>query len=901
MHSKTIEQVFRELKTSKEGISQSEADERLKQYGFNELQKGKKESVLMLFVKQFKDFLTYLLLFAAAISFILSHALDGFAMLSIALLSAILGFMQEYKANKAIEALEKLTAPTARVIRGKEEKKIAAREIAPGDIILLEAGDIVPADCRIIEAINLKIDESSLTGESVASRKGSKEVGEDAAITEQSCMSFMTTSVTYGKGKCVAVGTGMNTEIGKIAKSLQTQEETMVPLQVKFKQMAKQIGIAVIILVSIVFIITLINKDPSLPLKTVVGSLLIFALSLAVAAIPNSLPAIVMISLAMGAKILAKKKMIVKKLSATESLGSVTIICTDKTGTITKNEMTVTQLYWDNKTIDVSGSGYNPAGKFSIKGKDTDPNHFELLLRVGCLCNNAKLVTEDEKYSIIGDPTEGSLIVLGKKANLDSAFSSKFSSVSELPFDSERKRMTVIFDNKINKKREAYVKGAPDILLEKCSQIFSNGKVRKINPSDKKKILEANNRFAADALRVLAFAYREISNTKGRKKEYDIESVEKDLIFIGLAGMIDPPRDEVKEAVLKCRKAGIRVMVITGDYAETAKAVAEQIGLYHEDDLVLTGAEIDKMSDEEMERKIEGIRIIARALPIQKLRIVDALQKKGHIVAMTGDGVNDAPALKRADIGIAMGITGTDVAKEVSEGILADDNFATIVNAVEEGRNVYDKIIKSTRYLLSCNAGEVVSVFASILTRLPLPLLPLQLLMMNLVTDGLPALALGTEHGDKNIMQRPPRDPKDKPINRQMLILIIVFGMLMGLGTFLLFKAYYVKTGNLAYSQTVAFTTLVILEMFAVFGSRSLEPFGKINPFSNKWVTFAVLSSVLIQLAIIYLKPMQTLFGTVPLAASDWIWIILISFAGYWIMETSKFFMKSNNNHLAKV
>ena len=901
MHSKTIEQVFRELKTSKEGISQSEADERLKQYGFNELQKGKKESVLMLFVKQFKDFLTYLLLFAAAISFILSHALDGFAMLSIALLSAILGFMQEYKANKAIEALEKLTAPTARVIRGKEEKKIAAREIAPGDIILLEAGDIVPADCRIIEAINLKIDESSLTGESVASRKGSKEVGEDAAITEQSCMSFMTTSVTYGKGKCVAVGTGMNTEIGKIAKSLQTQEETMVPLQVKFKQMAKQIGIAVIILVSIVFIITLINKDPSLPLKTVVGSLLIFALGLAVAAIPNSLPAIVMISLAMGAKILAKKKMIVKKLSATESLGSVTIICTDKTGTITKNEMTVTQLYWDNKTIDVSGSGYNPAGKFSIKGKDTDPNHFELLLRVGCLCNNAKLVTEDEKYSIIGDPTEGSLIVLGKKANLDSAFSSKFSSVSELPFDSERKRMTVIFDNKINKKREAYVKGAPDILLEKCSQIFSNGKVRKINPSDKKKILEANNRFAADALRVLAFAYREISNTKGRKKEYDIESVEKDLIFIGLAGMIDPPRDEVKEAVLKCRRAGIRVMVITGDYAETAKAVAEQIGLYHEDDLVLTGAEIDKMSDEEMERKIEGIRIIARALPIQKLRIVDALQKKGHIVAMTGDGVNDAPALKRADIGIAMGITGTDVAKEVSEGILADDNFATIVNAVEEGRNVYDKIIKSTRYLLSCNAGEVVSVFASILTRLPLPLLPLQLLMMNLVTDGLPALALGTEHGDKNIMQRPPRDPKDKPINRQMLILIIVFGMLMGLGTFLLFKAYYVKTGNLAYSQTVAFTTLVILEMFAVFGSRSLEPFGKINPFSNKWVTFAVLSSVLIQLAIIYLKPMQTLFGTVPLAASDWIWIILISFAGYWIMETSKFFMKSNNNHLAKV
>ena len=901
MHSKTIEQVFRELKTSKEGISQSEADERLKQYGFNELQKGKKESVLMLFVKQFKDFLTYLLLFAAAISFILSHNLDGFAMLSIALLSAILGFMQEYKANKAIEALEKLTAPTARVIRGKEEKKIAAREIAPGDIILLEAGDIVTADCRIIEAINLKIDESSLTGESVASRKGSKEVGEDAAITEQSCMSFMTTSVTYGKGKCVAVGTGMNTEIGKIAKSLQTQEETMVPLQVKFKQMAKQIGIAVIILVSIVFIITLINKDPSLPLKTVVGSLLIFALSLAVAAIPNSLPAIVMISLAMGAKILAKKKMIVKRLPATESLGSVTIICTDKTGTITKNEMTVTQLYWDNKTIDVSGSGYNPAGKFSIKGKDTDPNHFELLLRVGCLCNNAKLVTEDEKYSIIGDPTEGSLIVLGKKANLDSAFSSKFSSVSELPFDSERKRMTVIFDNKINKKREAYVKGAPDILLEKCSQIFSNGKVRKINPSDKKKILEANNRFAADALRVLAFAYREISNTKGRKKEYDIESVEKDLIFIGLAGMIDPPRDEVKEAVLKCRKAGIRVMVITGDYAETAKAVAEQISLYHEDDLVLTGAEIDKMSDEEMERKIEGIRIIARALPIQKLRIVDALQKKGHIVAMTGDGVNDAPALKRADIGIAMGITGTDVAKEVSEGILADDNFATIVNAVEEGRNVYDKIIKSTRYLLSCNAGEVAVVFASILTRLPLPLLPLQLLMMNLVTDGLPALALGTEHGDKNIMQRPPRDPKDKPINRQMLILIIVFGMLMGLGTFLLFKAYYVKTGNLAYSQTVAFTTLVILEMFAVFGSRSLEPFGKINPFSNKWVTFAVLSSVLIQLAIIYLKPMQTLFGTVPLAASDWIWIILISFAGYWIMETSKFFMKSNNNHLAKV
>ena len=872
------------LGASQKGLSAAEAKKRLEESGYNELQKGKKASTIILFLRQFTDFLILLLIFATIISLALGEVIDAIAMFSIVFLSALLGFTQEYKAEKAIEALEKISAPTARIIRNGKEMKIAARLIVPGDLLLLESGDIVPADSRIIEESSLQIDEASLTGESVPSKKFTQQLRKETSISDQENMAFMGTVVTYGKGKAVITGTGMSTEFGKIAESLKATKETKTPLQLKFEQMSKQIGFAVISLVFIVFIAGLLRKEFT------ILNLFIFSLSLAVAAVPSSLPAIVTIGLSMGAKLLAKKSMIIKRLPAAESLGATTIICSDKTGTITKNQMTVTDIYYDHRIISVSGSGYEPKGEFSENSKTINPKELELLLRIGYLCNNAKLSHNNGKFEIIGDPTEGSLIVLGKKGNLDEHHLNNFKLLKELPFDSERKRMSVIFKNKSHKKIEAYVKGAPDLLLKACGKIIKNGKITKLTKKDRSNILKTNERFASKALRVLGLAYGEISGSK----EYSIKNVESNLIFVGLAGMIDPPRDGVKEAVQKCRGAGIKVMIITGDHALTTKAIAKEIGLFKEGDVILTGDELEKMSEHELEQRVDKIRIIARALPIQKSRVVDALQKKGHIVAMTGDGVNDAPALKKADIGIAMGITGTDVAKEVSKATLADDNFSTIVNAIHEGRNIYDKIIKSTRYLLSCNMGEIITVFIAIILKFPLPLIPLQILLMNLITDGLPALGLGAEPSDADIMKRPPRNPKEKPINFQMLSLIIIFGLVMGAGTLFLFNSYI--KADLKLAQTVAFTCLVMFEMFAVMGSRSLSPLKKLNPFSNLWLLGGVLSSILIQIAVIYLALLQPIFGTVPLAMNDWLKIIAVSSIGFVIMEASKFFLKTKTS-----
>jgi len=674
----------------------------------------------------------------------------------------------------------------------------------------------------------------------------------------------------------------MNTEFGKIAKTIQSVEETSTPLQVKFERMAKQIGIAISVLIAIVFVAGIIRGDLS-PIK-----LLIFALSLAVASIPSALPAIVTVGLSLGAKTLAKKNMIIKKLPAAESLGSATMICSDKTGTITKNQMTVTKIFAENNIFDVSGTGYEPLGKFSMDGKEINSEKIEILARAGYLCNNSQLNEKEGKWDIIGDPTEGSLVVLGKKAGMkDEEINKRFSLVQELPFDSDRKRMTKIFSFTEGKKKkvEAYVKGAPDLLLRNCDRILINGKIKKLTPKDRKKILSVNNSFAESALRVLAFAFKDVSKIK----KYSVEAVEKNLVFIGLAGMIDPPRDGVKEAIKKCEEAGIGVMVITGDHALTTKAVAKQIGLFKEGDIILTGEELDKLSDKQLEEKISKIRIIARALPIQKSRIIDALQKKGHIVAMTGDGVNDAPALKKADIGIAMGITGTDVAKEVSKATLADDNFSTIVNAIAEGRNIYDKMLKSTKYLLSCNVGEIITIFFAIMIGLPLPLITLQILLINLLTDGVPAMGLSSEPAENDIMKRSPRNPKENPITLPILITILIFGVVMGIGTLYIFNAHlHGDLSNLKEAQTVAFTTLVMMEMFAVVGSRSLYPFRGLNPFTNMWLSAGVLFSVGVQILIIYLAPLQKVFGTVALGFNDWLGIIAVASLGYVVMELSK-------------
>jgi len=863
-------EIFESLSSSDNGLKEKDIDDMLVQQGYNELNKEERSSVFKLFFNQFKDFLIILLLIATVISLLLGEVVDAIAIFAIVLLSAGLGFYQEYNAEKAIEALKKLSAPEAKVIRDGKEKKIPARGLVPGDVILLEAGDIIPADSRLIEAISLKIDESSLTGESVAIEKKIDKLKEGVKIADQKNMAFMSSIVTYGRGKAIVTNTGMNTEIGKIAKSLSSTKEVSTPLQKKFGQMAKQIGTAVLALVFIVFIAGYLRGGIS------ITEMFMFSLSLAVAAVPSSLPAIVTIGLSMGTKTLASKNMIIKKLPAAESLGSATVICSDKTGTLTRNEMTVRKIYVNDEVIDVSGSGYKPEGEFSVDAKKID-----LLLKIGYLCNSAQLVKEKGRWNIIGDPTEGALVVLGKKGNVNVG---GFSKVDELPFDSDRKRMSVIYG--IKGKRYAYVKGAPDLLLSKCDRIYVNGKIRKLNSSDRKKILSKNEEFGSNALRVLGMAYKDV-----KSGSYTIDNVEKGLVFVGLVGMIDPARQEVKKAIEECHDAGIKVIVITGDHAITTKAVAKEIGLFEDGDIVITGEDLDKMDDKELLHKIESIRIIARALPIQKSRVVSALKKKGHIVAMTGDGVNDAPALKKADIGIAMGITGTDVAKEVSKATLVDDNFATIVNAIEEGRNIYDKIIKSTRYLLSCNAGEIVAVFLSIILRFPLPMIPLQILLMNLVTDGMPALGLGVEPSDIDVMNRRPRNPKEYPLNKQMIMLIVVFGLVMGAGTLFLFNRYY--SDSLVLGQTIAFTTLVMFEMFAVFGSRSLKAFKKLNPFTNKWLTMAVVSSILIQIGVIYFRPLQEVFGTMGLGVVHWLEIIGVSFLGFLVMEVSKKFIGS--------
>lgn len=880
MYNKSIEEVLQEFGTSKEGLSKSEVVSRQEKYGPNELQKDHKTTPLKIFIAQFKNGLILLLVFAGILSLALNEVVESIAIFAIILLNAILGFIQEYRAEKAIEALEQITAPTTKVIRHGKEKKISTKNIVPGDIVVLEMGDIIPADGRIIEASSLQTNEASLTGESMPVQKNTEIIERKVAITEQKNMGFKGTDVTYGKGLLVITATGMETELGTIATTLQKTKEVRTPLQEQFTELTKQIGIIAMALIIIVLLTGFLQGNE-------LARMILFALALTVSTIPNSLPIIVTVSLSIGTKNLADKNMLVKKLPAAESLGAATIICSDKTGTLTKNQMTITDIYSNGELIEVTGSGYSQEGKFSKDGKSIDPKkEMERFLEIGWICNNAKI---DEK-KIIGDPTEGSLLILAKKASLNAdEIDKKYEIVQELPFDSDRKRMSVIVKDKKQHKNIAMVKGAPDLLLEKCTRILDNGKVRILSKKEKKQLLEKNDEFAERALRVLGLAYRELPSMK----KYNVDTVEDNLIFVGLAGMIDPPREEVKDAIEKCKNAGIRVMIITGDHAITARAVAKKIGLFKEGDVVLTGDELAKMTDEELEKKIEKIRIIARALPIQKSRVVDALKKNGHIVAMTGDGVNDAPALKKADIGISMGITGTDVAKEVSKAILVDDNFATIVRAIEEGRNIYNKMIKSTAYLLSCNAGEITAVFMAIVLSMPLPLLPLQILMMNLLTDNFPALGLGAEPSDPSVMNEEPRDPKEKPITNKILISIMLFGIIMGAVTLYMFTQYL--DDGLTTAQTIAFTTLVMFQMFAVLSSRTMHhSFKSLNPLTNKWLFWGVVLSLIIQVAVIYWEPLQIVFGTTAISLFDWVKITVVASLGFIMMEVTKFFLTGN-------
>jgi Ca2+-transporting ATPase len=858
-----IAETLKSLQSSEHGITKNEADKRLREYGTNELTQTKKHSPLLIFFEQFKSVIVLILVLATLISLVLGEWIDAIVIFVILILNAVMGFIQEYKAEKSIEALRKLASLQANVYRDGKEIRIDAKNLVPGDIIILETGEKLPADARIIEAINLKTQEGALTGESMPVEKTIEKLKTGLPLGDRSNMLFSGTIITNGRGKAVITSTGMHTEIGKIAGLIQETTNEPTPLQKKLASLGKMLGMLVIGICVIVFAAGIIRGGNILDLfKT--------AVSLAVAAIPEGLPAVITIALGIGVQKMIKKNALIRKLPSVETLGAVTVICSDKTGTLTHNQMTVTSIYTNTTIIPVTGSGYAPKGK--IEGKPE-----ELIFTIGALCNDAKLVQGTKEWGIIGDPTEACLLTVARKAGIDEEkLQQKNPRIDELGFDSERKMMTTF--HKVKGKIVSYTKGAPDNIVARCDRILEKGKVVSFTPAKKKAILKQNNTYSEQALRVLGFAYNE-----GKKKA----AAEKGMIFVGLQAMIDPPREEVKAAIQKCATAGIRVIMITGDHLITAKAIAKELGIPGK---AIEGKDIAHI---DLRKEVKNIGVFARVNPEHKLAIVNALQKNGEIVAMTGDGVNDAPALKQADIGIAMGITGTDVAKEASSMILTDDNFTSIVAAVEEGRNIYDNIKKFVNYLLSSNMGEVLILFVAMLIGfsidgvLILPLIAIQILWVNLITDGLPALALGVDPADPHIMERKPRNPKEHIVSKNMLWNIIVIGILVCIAVLFIFN--YGLPQGVAKAQTLALTMLVVLEIVRLEMIRSQYHTGF---FSNKWLTMALAGVLALQLMIIYVPFFQNIFQLVPLGWIDWVWIIMIGTAMFAIGKFASFMIQ---------
>ncbi|MBI4919460.1 calcium-translocating P-type ATPase, SERCA-type [archaeon] len=867
-HSRKLKEVFESLNSSINGLSEEQVKDNQLKYGNNTIQEQKKISAIKIFLAQFNSSVIWVLLTAMIITFFLKHFIDLGVIGVVVIINSIFGFWQEYKAEEAINALKKLISSKATVLRNGKEQQINAEDLVPGDIIYVSTGDKVPADARLFESVNLKAQQAALTGESFPVEKVVCIESENAQVSDRKNMIYSGTIITNGHSKAIVVSTGSKTEIGKIAEMIRTAESEDTPLQIQLKKLSLFITILVISLAGLMAGIDLWFGNE-------VISTFSKAIALAVAAIPEGLPAVVTISLALGVQRMAKKKSLVRNLPSVETLGACTVICTDKTGTLTHNEMTVKNLYVNRDIIDVTGSGYSKEGTFS---KNDERIHF--LLTVGAINNDARLIVDDEKTELIGDPTEAALLVSAQKAGLDThKLQDKTPRLAEIEFSSERKRMTTINSFKDNK--VAFTKGAPEIVLELCTKILVNGKIERLTRPEKLKIIQRNEEFAKQALRVLGFAYKPLSSKE------DLESCEKDMIFVGLQAMIDPPRAEAKESIRECKEAGIKVLMITGDHLTTASAIAKDLSL---DGEAITGVMLDELSDSQLELKIEKISVFARVNPSHKLRIVNALRKKGHVVAMTGDGVNDAPALKKADLGIAMGVTGTDVAKEASDMILLDDNFSTIVRAVKEGRIIYDNIRKFVQYLLSSNIGEVLTLFGATIFLLKDFLLARHLLWINLVTDLLPATALSLDPAEPGIMQRNPRKLSDKIINTKRSVNLFIVGIIMMVGTLSVFNYY---KGDLAYAQTIAFNTLVIFQLFNVLNQRSEKvSLFKLGIFSNLWLIGAVLLSFLFQIIIIHIPFFQTIFSTVSLSFKDWMICLGVSSSVLVIGEIMKLFSK---------
>ncbi len=869
---------------SDRGLTEQEAEKLLSEFGPNQLQEKKSAGPWVIFFEQFQDFIIWVLIGAALVSGFLKEWADALAIIAIVILNAILGFIQEYRAEKSLAALKRLSSPTSKVIRAGQRDIIPSLRLVPGDLIELEAGDNVPADSRIIwHTSNFSVQEASLTGESTPVIKTNLALEEkEVPLADRANMVYMGTSVASGKARALVANTGMQTELGKIAGMVQGIEQEATPLQKKLEQFGKWIVILCFVLVGLVFLLEWLRGGKII-------DVFLTAVSLAVAAIPEGLPAVVTIALALGVHRMVKRHALIRKLPSVETLGCATVICSDKTGTLTKNEMTVQAVFTGGKIFKVSGIGYEPKGEFSHNEERINVKDYSDLTRMllgGVLCNGAQLVKNDAGYKVIGDPTEGAILTVALKAGIFKEEKEKeFTFVDEIPFDSERKKMTVIRRDK--DKLAIFVKGAAELLLNDCIEIEENGLKRILTAADKEIILKVNNDFANQAMRVLAVAYKILDKVPDK---YEAGSIEKELTFMGLIAMIDPPREEVKRAIMECKEAGIKTVMITGDHKNTAVAIARELGFFEQDSIALSGEELDKLSEGEFAEEVERITVYARVSPEHKLRIVRAWRKRGEIVAMTGDGVNDAPAVKEADIGVAMGITGTDVTKEVSDMVITDDNFASIVAAVEEGRGIYDNIKKFIHYLLSCNTGEILVMFVSSLLSLPVPLLPIQILWVNLVTDGLPALALGVDPVDPNIMKRPPRPTDEGIVTKQRAFLMLAQGAFIAFCSLLAFTlVLFIEKESIERARTAAFIVLSCSQLFHSFNCRNMsESLFKIGVFTNKKLILANVISFFLQIVVVYSPFLQGIFKTQNLTLLDWLLVIAISSFPLWAMEIVK-------------
>jgi Ca2+-transporting ATPase len=873
-HTLPVDAVFSRLASTRRGLTAAEANRRLAECGPNELRATHRVAPWAILLEQLKNVLIVILLIATGLSIFLGEGIEAAAIAVIVVFAVLLGFVQEYRAERAIEALRLMAAPTATVLRDGEEAEVAARDLVPGDVLLLRAGDKTPADARLFEAVNLQVEESALTGESVPVEKHTAPIAAaDTSVADRKNMVYAGTAATYGRGRAVVTATAMQTEFGRIAQMLQTVETGRTPLQENLDKVGRLLASAAFVMVAVIVVLGLLRGQPIL-------EMIVFGIALAVAVVPEALPAVVTISLALGVQRMVKRHALVRRLPAVETLGSTSVICSDKTGTLTRDEMTVRKVLVGGELFDVSGTGYEPRGGFSRDGVSVEPDDvLTTMLRTAALASDAHImhVPAEGRWHVKGDPTEGALIVVAAKAGLGKAdLDAQFPRVGEIPFTSESKRMTTVHQSPTG--AFACAKGAPEVILDGCTfQLTERGETR-LDAASRDAIRETAQRMAGEALRVLAVA---------TKRDGATEGAERDMTFLGLAGMIDPPRAEAKAAVETCRQAGIKVVMITGDHPLTAQAVARELGLFRTG-RVVTGAELEAMSAAELEHQVETIDVYARVSPAHKLRVVEALQRRGHVAAMTGDGVNDAPALKKADIGIAMGITGTDVTKEAAAMTLTDDNFASIVAAVEEGRGIFGNIKKYLMYLLSSNIGEIGLMAGATFAGLPLPLSAVQILYVNLATDGLPALALAVDPPAEDLMRRPPRQRQVGVFTRPVVALMLIGGVWSAMVNLSLF-AWALHSGrSVEHAMTMTFTALVLTEFFKAYNFRSDRHSVVRRPFANTWLNLAILWESVLLVLVVHLPLLRLAFGTRSLALTEWVLAVCIAFSVSPVLEVAK-------------